>query len=450
MKRREFLTLAAAASLPAILLPRRARAATRARGRVRHLLILYAKGGLRSHATFNAVGGRQHNPWGVQEAAPGTEWRLGAACAAGDISTPSGLIDGFAKRTHRVAVLACVDHDPSAKLPDVDHQTASNRIGTGHPDGTEGLLTLIGRTHPMFGSGFSPSAVPPVEIGTSELGLGGGDLSRFRPLSVTPPDEGFGEARVRTSWNVPARSGLDRRFLARKPAAFRPRVDGFLLAKKNAATFADLLRDPRLDLFGAPDAVDAGVANRELLDILGRDPLSSIGDPEESTPWGPRVALALRMFGFGSPAAAVTNDIYDLHDDERAAYGPRSTDLVRQLAGLDELLHRMPHPSGGAYWDHTLVAVVSEFSRNNTSAETGFNSGNGSDHVEERPGPCRNQAIAVMGGPVTAAGRLIGSTDAEMNATGTVFGSRRLLATFLDVLGLDNAFGDAPIEELFA
>jgi uncharacterized protein (DUF1501 family) len=111
----------------------------------------------------------------------------------------------------------------------------------------------------------------------------------------------------------------------------------------------------------------------------------------------------------------------------------------------------MSHPNGGTYWDKTLVVVLSEFSRNNTGDE-GFNSGNGSDHVAERTGPTRNQAIAVMGGMVTAAGKRLGETDDAMNACGPVYSSRSLLATLLDVLGVDSSalWADAPIQELFS
>ena len=105
MKRRDFLKLSAAVMAPAILIPRSARAATAASGSVDHLLILYAKGGLRSHAMFNAVGSFGHNPWGSQTAAAGTEWKLGAACGSNDITTSSGVVPAFAKISNEVAVL---------------------------------------------------------------------------------------------------------------------------------------------------------------------------------------------------------------------------------------------------------------------------------------------------------------------------------------------------------
>lgn len=455
MKRRDFLKLTAAASaaaVPTLWLPRRAMARTPAFGTAKHLLVLNAKGGLRSHATFNAVGTSQHNPFGTQSAASGTEWALGAACGAHDIVTSNGVVDAFAKRTNRVAVVACVDHVPDG-TPDMDHVSASNRIGTGSPDGGLGLLTRIAKSHPMYASGFSLDAVPPVEIVPSEFGAGTGSDAKYRPLSVSNPTDAFDSTyRIEDGWNLRARNKLDERFLARNPKAYAQRLTAFNAAKTSAATFSTMLQNPRLNVIGAANASDAGVTNGEMIEILGNYTMDTIGDMEPMPSWGPSVAQALRFFGFGSPAAVVTNDIYDMHDNERTGYAPRTRDLVRQLAGLDELLHRMTHPAGGTYWDHTVVAVVSEFSRNNTFADTGFNSGDGSDHVGEMPDPARNQAIAVMGGPVTAAGRLIGATDREMRATGKVFDTRALLATFLDVLGVDGKeqFGFDPIGELFA
>src|SRR5687767_7318871 len=148
MRRREFIkAAAAAAALPTLWIPKRARAATRASGAVDHLLILFAQGGLRSHATFNANVAFRHNPFGVQAAAEGTEWALGAACNAEDFDSRLGSIPGFKKITRDVAVIPCVDHLPNGTIPDADHRTATNRISTGSPDGTTGLLSLVGKHH---------------------------------------------------------------------------------------------------------------------------------------------------------------------------------------------------------------------------------------------------------------------------------------------------------------
>jgi hypothetical protein len=122
---------------------------------------------------------------------------------------------------------------------------------------------------------------------------------------------------------------------------------------------------------------------------------------------------------------------------------------------LHHLLNLMPHPDGGTYYDHTLVVSVSEFSRNNTEPDTGFNSGLGSDHQLEEAAPMRNQAVAVMGGALRTAGtagKQIGATDDDMNPIGEVYSTRSLHSTLLDVLGVDHTafWSDPPIAGLFA
>jgi hypothetical protein len=455
IKRRGLLKLGAAATAlaaaPMLFLPQRARAATNAHGAVRHVLILHAQGGFRSHATFNAVGRFQHNPFGTQAAAAGTEWTLGAACGRVAYNTSLGTVPAFADVTNDVAVLGCVDHVPNGTVV-VDHVEGHRRIATGTPEGGTGILSLVGAHHPLGGNGFVREVLPPVEIVPTDMGLGAGAYGERRPISLLGADAGVGGMLgVQDGWHTAARRRLDERFLARRSRAYAKRLANYRIAKENAALFATRLADPLLDVLNQPEASDAGVTNTQLVQVLGNHDLMEIGDPQSMRSWGGDVALALRSFAFGAPFAVVTRAMYDMHDIERDAYGARTQDLVRQLAGLNFLLKRMPHPEGGSYWDKTLVVTASEFSRNNTFPETGFNSGNGSDHVFEDDGPARNQALAVMGGAVTQKGKLIGRTDADLNAIEGTVSSRAFLATLLDVVGIDSAetLGADPIGELF-
>lgn len=452
--RRNFLkwgagSAAMVAGLPTLLIPKKARGASRAFGQAKHVLVLFARGGFRSHCTFNAVGNTQHNPFGAQNS--DAEWSLGAACGSNDITTSLGVIPAFSKITREVAVLTSIDHMPGGTLVDVDHRTATNRIATGNPEGTIGLLSRIGKHLPLYANGFSERAIPPVEINPTEFGLGTAEYAATRPLSVLGAQGSFtSQLPIGQGWKIQARDAMNRKFLDNRSRAYRSRLSNFLRSKDYAVLLSGVLGDPLLDVLNAPDASANGFSNAQLLEVLGNMNLADIGDSEGAMGWGPNVAMALRFFGFGAPMCVVTNDIYDMHDNERVNYAPRTQDLVRQLAGLNYLLKRMPHPSGGMFWDHTLVAVVSEFSRNNTEMN-GFNSGNGSDHVPENVGPTRNQAVPVMGGMIAASGKRIGETDREMVARGPVFSSKSLLSTFLDVLGLDHApfWQDAPIQELF-
>jgi uncharacterized protein (DUF1501 family) len=456
MRRREFIKLAAAASaLPVIWIPRRSKASTPAESAVKHLLVLFAQGGFRSHATFNAVGTHQHNPFGTQPAANGTQWTLGAACGAQDIPSSLGTVPAFAKVTNDVAVIPCVDHLPMTDSPEIDHVMGARRIASGAPDGTSGLLSIVGKHLPLYKNGFNLSAVPPVEVSPSEFGLGSGDYASTRPISLFGAAQSFSsDLPIGKGWKIPVRAQLDQAFRDHRPRGYRARLSNFLLAKRNTAIFADMLKDPQLNILSQPNATGAGFSNAQLIEILGNSTLDSIGDMQMTPSWGPDVAMALRFLQFGAPFAVVTRATYDMHDNERTNYAPRTMDLVRQLAGLNFILKRMTHPSGGMFWDHTLVVVLSEFSRNNTMPDTGFNSGNGSDHVTDASaslGPQRNQAVAWMGGPLTAKGKMLGSTDSNLNPLGKVYTSRSLLSTMLDVLGVDYRmfWQDDPIAELF-
>ncbi len=61
-------------------------------------------------------------------------------------------------------------------------------------------------------------------------------------------------------------------------------------------------------------------------------------------------------------------------------------------------------------------------------------------------------AIAMFGGVVSKAGQMIGSTNEQMVAQGPVFSTADVLATLLDVLGIDPAerIPGTPITEVFA
>jgi uncharacterized protein (DUF1501 family) len=116
-------------------------------------------------------------------------------------------------------------------------------------------------------------------------------------------------------------------------------------------------------------------------------------------------------------------------------FPPLARDLTRQLAALCQVLPRLPHPAGGTYWDHTVVTVLSEFSRDNTERLTGYNSAQGSDHRGENGS--RYQSLPFLGGPV-AGGRFRGKTDrSTMMAQDEVYASQGVLASLSDLVGVD-------------
>jgi uncharacterized protein (DUF1501 family) len=111
----------------------------------------------------------------------------------------------------------------------------------------------------------------------------------------------------------------------------------------------------------------------------------------------------------------------------------------------------MREADGTPMWDRTVVFVISEFSRDNTDPNTGFNSGGGSDHQGGLAS--RNQVWPVFGGPVTARGRKIGNLDPETMATlgGPAKPVKSVMASMLALLGIDASryMSEAPMNALF-
>ena len=125
--RRDFLKVSAAAAVaPWIWIPKKAFAAsTPGFGLAKHVLVLYAKGGMRSHCTFNAVGAPNVNPFGIGAAKTGRQWSIGGAIGSDQIQTSSlGVLPSFAEISDDVSVLACVDHNPTGSN-DIDHRSSS-------------------------------------------------------------------------------------------------------------------------------------------------------------------------------------------------------------------------------------------------------------------------------------------------------------------------------------
>src|SRR5438067_1944471 len=136
-------------------------------GRARHVLILYAGGGLRSAPLFNADVSFQLNPFGsVPRADTNTEWGVGKILGTDaqpiysfgqDATLPP--VSAIAKD---VAVLAGVDHDPSAPLGVMDHGSGDLRLTGGALDTPAGLLSVIHHAHPGYKNGTI--LLPPIDI----------------------------------------------------------------------------------------------------------------------------------------------------------------------------------------------------------------------------------------------------------------------------------------------
>lgn len=462
--RRSFLKLAAAGAgaattAPWIWIPKKAfAAATPGFGSAKHVLVLYAGGGLRSAPLFHANVPMQFNPFGkAASVAPGTNWGVGSvlgtqAIPLNSFPDPTTVLPPVPDIANDIAILAGVDHSPGSSMSPTDHGTGDLGVTTGDPMGNSdrGLLSIVHRDLPGYVSGSI--ALPPFDIGLSNFGMGRGDFSGFKPIAVGSAADFTGksansEQEAKGVWaRTTVRALRDQRMMAARAPHVRPYLGAAKDAKINSRYYAEALHSPALDLMGAPEADHGGVSNQQMLEVLGSSPFGG-----STTNWGLEVAFALRLMQLGVPAVSVLRYLYDDHSDEKTQLPIDAGDLGRQIAGLHFLLHRMMDDTGTPLWNSTVVFVMSEFSRDDTDPSTGFNSAMGSDH-QGSPAQ-RNQIWPVFGGPIAAKGRQIGTLDPATMQTvgGPAMSIRSVHATVLDVLGIDssNHYSDAPISALF-
>lgn len=453
LDRRSFLqlglaTVATGAVAPMIWVPRIGRAETPAHGQVKHLILINTDGGMRGTCLFNANVSDRWNPpeiSGKQSGANGTDWGVGGVFSgSAHDGGVAGSIPSIPQISDDICVLGTVDHTPGEERGDGTHATAQLRIATGEPDGTVGLLTRVYRSHELYQNGGIEENFPPVVVRQAKnFGVGTGEWGSFRPVAINGYEDfrnsSQEEAMGRPKWALELERGTDDWFAASRAARHRNMVDGLIDTKRQAVTFRPIFTDPILDVLNAPGEMMHGMSNEQLVGALS------------DTKFGLDVALALRFVGFGSPAVVIGDPGWDFHSDELAEFPAKGQTLGRVLSGLHFALKALGHPDGGSYYDHSLVAVVSEFSRDNVELN-GFNSGNGSDHLGG-PGS-RYQAIPFFGGAVEKRGKFFGATNKdtmEPKNGEPVFGTRAMLAMFLDVLGIDSTehFAEDPLTEIF-
>lgn len=459
LSRRSFLRGAAAGATavtaaPWVFVPRKAFAGP-AFGAADSVIILYAGGGLRSQPLFNADVSLQMNPFGLaSNVAPGTEWGVGSILGQNAFPLFSfGDVTEFPavpQIANDIAVLAGVDHDPSSSMPvAIDHGTGDMSVTTGRFDDMpgSGLLSMIHRDHPGYVGG--DLALPPFDLGLSNFARGEGDLAGYRPIAIGSANEFTGKSsgsveQAKGGWARNVRNARDTAFIAKRAPHVQPYLGAVRDAKLQSANYSAAIRNPALDLLGAPEATLGGVTNQQLLEVLG-------GGAGQEGAWGLDTAFALRLVQMGVPGVSVMRYLYDSHSDEKTLFPMDAADIGRQLAGMHFLLHRMTNANGQPLWNRTVVIMVSEFSRDNTEPTTGFNSADGSDHNGSPAS--RNQCWPIMGGPITAGGKRIGQLDPNTLATvgGPATSVRSVLSTLLDVLGIDHTryWSDAPVASLF-
>jgi len=411
-------------------------ARTEAFGQAKHLIYIRLRSGFRFTTAFNGAVSEQFNPFGKATGlAQGTEWGVSK------LLQPTPWLDGddgARRRTlgmrplteiaNKIAVIPCVDHEPTSAGADGNHGSGLERYWYGSVGGPAGFFTLINyglRDRFAATTTSGEVAIPAFCLGDAGMARGLGIYAAHRPPVVQSGSlDGFGlsvEDRVPT-WARNFSKSRDERYRDRLRGDSRGVVDAYLETRKATVRFAEIFQDPILRTGGGDEDID-GMTNDQLSLVFG------------DSDAGRNIRLALRLFHFGCPAVYIDQGGYDMHSGEEQELPNRMTEVSRLISGLVFTLGRMRHPSGGSYWDHTVVAFGSEFGR--TSYGNRFNSARGSDHNGDNE--TRWMSMPFFGGPVAQPGAQLGSTRAsDLSAQGDVVSYRSVMKSLLDVLGCEH------------
>ena len=415
---------------------KRAFARTEAFGSAKHLIYIRLSGGFRFTTAFNGAVAQEFNPWGKAPGiAQGAQWGVSDLLAASPFLEGD---DGQRRRAagmrsvpelaNKITVVPCVDHEPTSAGADGNHGTGLERYWTGSVGGPAGFFTLINyglRDRFAAVTAGGDVAIPAFCLGDAGMARGLGVYAAHRPPVVQSGSlEGFGlsrEDRVPT-WARDLSKLQDEQLRDRLRGDSRAVVDAYLETRKATVRFAEIFQSPILQTDGGTDATD-GMSNDELMLVFG------------DSSAGRNIRLALRLFHFGCPAVYIDQGGYDMHSGEEDGLPGRMTEVNQLISGLIYALGKLRHPSGGSYWDHTIVAFGSEFGR--TTGGNRFNSARGSDHSSDRA--TRWMSMPFFGGPVAQPGAQLGSTRAsDLTAEGDVVSYRSIMKSLLDVLGCEH------------
>ncbi len=436
---------AAATAMPHVWIPREVKA-TAGFGTAKHLVYIRLSGGFRFPTAFNGDNGEQFNPFGTVSGASGTEWGVGRILDENGWLTEDLAMLGLKRVpdfTNEIAVLTCVDHEPLAGSADGNHQTGLERFLTGYVGGNTGLFTMLNyglRERAEDDAMNGVIKLPAIVMGETGMGLGAGEYGAYRPAVLRGDDlDRFasGATDALPEWAKGMSDNYDLRNRERQNLQHFPVVDAYIRSREATKAYADIFASDILKVGERSNEVYDGLSNAELQAAFGQSGA------------GRNAHLALRLFHFGCPAVYIDQGGYDMHSDEEMNLPVAIQDFNRMLSALEWALKRLQHPDGGTYWDHTIVAVGSEFSR--TTRGGRFNSARGSDHGGDYA--TRWMSMPFMGGPIGARGRKIGNTNpTDLADEGLVFSYRAMWKTMMDALGADHsAFfpADEPFEDLF-
>lgn len=440
--RRGFLGMgmgvAAALVAPHVWVPR-ASASSGATGSIKHLIYVRLSGGFRFPTAFNGDVADEFNPFGLATGVPdGVQWgvsqllsRAGYLTQVLNQQAGSTLADAGMKAVSSLAdqmtVMPTVDHEPLAGRADGNHTTGLERYLTGYVNGEAGIFTRIMRgLSSRYDQALKDGVLllPPFVMGSAAMARGFGDYAEYRPPVLS--GAGFDRFAAREAeppdWARRMISETDTRMRDRQHPALRGQIDAYIQTRAATEAYSEVFASETLRIDNNSDELIDGISNRTLEALFGNSSESR------------DVRLALRLFHHGCPAVYLDQGGYDYHSDEEMNLPDAMERANRLISALFVALQSMDHPSGGKYWDHTVVAFGSEFSR--TAGGSRFNSARGSDHSGDNA--TRWMSMPFFGGPVPG-GRIVGASTAraDLAAEGTVYSYRAVVNTLMDGLGCD-------------
>ena len=453
--RRRFIKGAAMAGgilgMPHIWCPKDAYAQSMARGQAKHVIFIRLSGGFRFTTAFNGGVDARYNPFGLsQSKGKKTEWGVSALFdSQGWLSEERkqlGLLP-MAQLTDAIAVLPCVDHEPTSGSADGNHSTGLERYLTGYVGGGTSILSMINwglkeRTQRALDE--QRVILPAFSLGSAAMARGAGEYAAFRPPVISNSFDQFGfEAKSSLpGWADKMAKDQDLRMRAALHPELQAPVDAYMQTRDATGRYAEVFGSDLLKIDGrGKDEVVDGLSNAQLRTMFG------------DSGHAKRLRLGLRLFHYGCPAIYLDQGGYDMHSGEERELPGKIEELGHLISALTAALKTMTHPEGGTYWDHTLVVLGSEFGR--TTRGSKFNSAKGSDHGGDLA--TRWMSMPVFGGLIEKAGsggKSFGQTRPEdLKAQGKVYSYRSLCKTVMDTLGCDHSPffpADAPFDDLFA
>lgn len=429
---------------------KRAFAKTDAFGTAKHLIYIRLRAGFRFTCAFNGDVAQEWNPYGPAEGLPsGVEWGVSsllmpAPFLQGDDGAQRAALGmrGVGELASEMTVIPCVDHEPTSNGADGNHGTGLDRWWTGSVNGEAGFLTLANyglRTRYQQITTDGDVAIPAFCLGDSGMAKGLGLFAAHRPPVVQSGSfDGFGlstEDRV-PPWARALSKTQDEKYRDRLRTSSRSAVDAYLETRKATLRFAEVFRDPILRVGEGDEAID-GLSQNQLRLMFG------------DSDAGRNLRLALRLFHFGCSAVYIDQGGYDMHSGEEGSLPDAMIQVNQLISALFAALKTMQHPDGGTYWDHTVVAIGSEFGR--TAGGNRFNSARGSDHGGDYA--TRWMSMPFFGGPVVPKGKQLGECRRnDLAPVGEVVSYRAVLKSLLDVVGAEHEDvfpADPPYQGLF-